>query len=89
MTKYRTTREIRVPEGTEVEVDPADTTREYSKESVVLNIDIAELPSRAELIIDLEDALAAKVVEEVDETEEADEDEAAAEDDEDDEDTKA
>lgn len=88
MTTYRTTREIRVPEGTMVEVDPIDTTREYSKETVVIALRIEELPSRAEIVIDLEDALAAHVVEEVDESEESDEDEADEDADEDEEGTQ-
>jgi hypothetical protein len=85
MIRYRTTREIRVPEGTEVEVDPADTSREYSKETVVLNIDISELPSRAELVLDLEDALAAKVIEEIPDDDDLEAEDAGDEDEEDDE----
>ena len=84
MTTYRTTREIRVPKGTEIEVDPVDTTREYSKETVVIALRIEELPSRAEIVIDLEDALAAHVVEEVPEPAEdavEEEDDAEADDD--------
>jgi hypothetical protein len=64
MTKYRTTRDIIIPAGTEVLLETPHE-RSYPVDSAVIDVEVPGIDSSAEIVMNFEDVLAAGFIEEV------------------------
>lgn len=67
--KYRTTRDVIIPAGAEVTVEPPQTREYHVDMGSIVSDYVEESPSSLELLFDIEDALEVGLIEEVPEGE--------------------